>query len=79
MFSYRAALRLGAAAAIVAVAAPATYAAGQEQPASQPREARQKGERLICRMLNGQTGTRMGGERVCRTREQWRQYDRENF
>lgn len=79
MFSCRAALRLGAAAAIVAVTAPASYAAGQEQPPSQPRESRQKGERLICRTLNGQTGTRMGGERVCRTREQWRQYERENF
>jgi hypothetical protein len=68
-------LRILASAAVLAVAAPATVAATQQQDQQQAVPAPQaKAERPICRTISPATGSRLeAGERICLTREQWRQ------
>ncbi len=80
MISKLSTLRVVAAAVAAVIAAPVTFAAAQEQRQAEPQgaEPREKGERMICRLVQDSVASRMGGTRVCRTREQWRQTERNN-
>lgn len=55
------------AAAVVAAPATARSPAGQSSPAAKSTQA---DEKVVCRLINT-TGSRLGGERVCKTRAQW--------
>ncbi len=72
-------LLLGAAAP--AAAEQATTASADERPAAEApaAETANDGERRICRRVEANTGTRLGGQRrVCMTQREWRNHDRMN-
>ena len=46
--------------------------AGSSTTSQNEQAAEEKAERKICRRVEGMTGSRLGSQRVCLTREQWR-------
>jgi len=61
--------------ALLAQAEPAQPAA--EEPQTEQTEEQQTEEKRICRRINTGMGSRKK-ERVCMTREQWREFNRGN-
>ena len=51
---------------------------GQTAPASASSTEKAPKEKKRCRKIEGETGSRVSGKRVCLTAEEWKQFDREN-
>ena len=52
--------------------------AGGTPSGSTANGAQSEDDRVICRRVQADTGSMIGSRRVCMTKREWRQHDREN-
>jgi Spy/CpxP family protein refolding chaperone len=78
MINFAVILAFGLAAVPAALAQDTQTTTTQPPAAAQPTPQKPDPDEIICRAGQGQTGTRLPGPRVCATRAQWDQLQRDS-
>lgn len=66
------------------LAGPALAEGSPNEPAASTPSAQtsstpaNEDDRVVCRRIQADTGSRLGGRRVCMTKRDWREYERQN-